>query len=389
MSASSASADFLAAERDAKFKKWLQNKTLRDKALEYLGKLDVARAESEESLRDVAVSLCAIDRLLGTDEGGGGRGGDHDENDGGNAQEVAGGKKNDSGPPAQKSMRSAWFKWTTEHHSYSNVKLTASDVAGLSGGIKEYLDEDKETGTFTLPSLKYFFPQVPKQGEKAKPLTNDQKQQNMIFGRETRKVWIEAQTLMTEQVRMLMENKGDVSARSGGAGAEAERKSKAAGDSRGSDAKASGGEGGDGDGGGGKGGGARSELKALNDLSLKRMREWIEEDEDKETKRQAEKQKKNLTRPKRCTNSLRKRRRASKRSASNRNARLEIAKRQSKRGKQKREPRSMPRRLLKTGWCKRRCANRPSNASHCRLHQRRLPLLLLFPVMLAPATANY
>lgn len=76
-SKSTPSNDILAAERDAKFKVWLQNKTLRDKAFEYLGKLDKDRAKSEESCKQVAVSLCAIDRLLGED----GEVGANNEND--------------------------------------------------------------------------------------------------------------------------------------------------------------------------------------------------------------------------------------------------------------------------------------------------------------------
>jgi hypothetical protein len=67
--------DILAKERDEKFKKWLQNKTLRDKAFDYLKQLDTARAENVETLKDVAVSMQAVDRIMGTGDGS------HDDDD--------------------------------------------------------------------------------------------------------------------------------------------------------------------------------------------------------------------------------------------------------------------------------------------------------------------
>lgn len=98
---SSDAQDALAEQRDAKFKAWVQRKSVRDKAFEvlsssisklihlfrsyieqilivvvccvmyqYLGKLNPSRATAEESLKEVAISLCAVDRLLGNDEDG-------------------------------------------------------------------------------------------------------------------------------------------------------------------------------------------------------------------------------------------------------------------------------------------------------------------------------
>ena len=49
---------------------------------------------------------------------------------------------------------------------------------------------EKEDDVFFLPSLKYSFPAVPKKAnEKTKPLTNDQKQQNMIYMKCAKKLW--------------------------------------------------------------------------------------------------------------------------------------------------------------------------------------------------------
>ena len=68
--------ELLAQEREAKFRKWLQNKTLRDKAFEYLDQISPVRAEAKESLVDVAISLRAVERLLGGDDASGEDGGD-------------------------------------------------------------------------------------------------------------------------------------------------------------------------------------------------------------------------------------------------------------------------------------------------------------------------
>lgn len=92
------------------------------------------------------------------------------------------------------------------------LQLSDSDVAGLSGAVKEFLmsesdivagggnyGEELDRASRTkniLPSLKYFFPQVPKPNEKPKALTNDQKMQNQIYMREARKLWRKAGAYM-------------------------------------------------------------------------------------------------------------------------------------------------------------------------------------------------
>ena len=148
-----AEADDIAAVRDAKFKRWLQNKTLRDKTFDYLEQLDNERAKERESLKDVAVSLCAVDRLLGTDDapsyGGGGEG--NNEND---ATNEAAPKNDKNKPPAtQKTMRGAWTKWAMEHHTFDNVPISKAEVAQLTRGALENL-EANEDGSYLIPSLK-------------------------------------------------------------------------------------------------------------------------------------------------------------------------------------------------------------------------------------------
>jgi hypothetical protein len=83
-------------------------------------------------------------------------------------------------------MKSAWTKWTTENHSYSNIHLSQDEVTPFSGAVKEMLE--KQGDHYVQLSLKYAFPGVPKPGEKAKPITNDQRLQNVIYMRETAKV---------------------------------------------------------------------------------------------------------------------------------------------------------------------------------------------------------
>jgi hypothetical protein len=100
-----------------------------------------------------------------------------------------------------------------EFHAFSMIHLSDADVAGLSGAVKEFLTSESDIiasgGNYgeelerasrkknILPSLKYFFPQVPKPNEKARPLTNDQKAQNAIFMREAKKLWRKAGTVPT------------------------------------------------------------------------------------------------------------------------------------------------------------------------------------------------
>lgn len=114
----------------------------------------------------------------------------------------------DQGASAKKTLKSAWFRWCMEFHGFSMLQLSDSDVAGLSGAVREFLmsesdivagggnyGEELDRASRTrniLPSLKYFFPQVPKPNEKPRALTNDQKMQNQIYMREARKLWRKA-----------------------------------------------------------------------------------------------------------------------------------------------------------------------------------------------------
>jgi hypothetical protein len=63
MSVSGASV-LAANEREAKLKQWNQRKSIRDKTFDLLARLNTDRADEEDSLREVAIAICASERLL-------------------------------------------------------------------------------------------------------------------------------------------------------------------------------------------------------------------------------------------------------------------------------------------------------------------------------------
>lgn len=179
----------------------------------------------------------------------------------------------------RKNMKDIWMKWAMEHHSFSMVKLSDAEVAGFSGAVKEFLINDEEDrDILVLPSLKYTFPAIPKPNEKPKPLTNDQRQQNMIFMRELRKVWRRAKDEMANRVVEFKAQGMNIN------NVESERKSKAAGGISSGRSTGSLSSRLDED----DGASNRLEAICLNELGLKRFRQWIEEDEDEKSKREAE-----------------------------------------------------------------------------------------------------
>ena len=211
-------------------------------------------------------------------------------------------------------MKKMWFKWTNENHTFESVTLSKSDIAGFSGAVREYIDHDRDEmgkplpdGRSWLPSLKYTFQAVPKQNEKPKSLTNDQKQQNLIFNRECKKLWKEALNELRERVvegvKKMEIKKGKNSNNNGGGydnetsrkELESERKIKAANDGdrdqdrdseRGSKEKD---ENSYNNNYNNNNNTSKYESSVLNDLSLKQLREWVEEDEDKVIENEKEK----------------------------------------------------------------------------------------------------
>lgn len=186
-------------------------------------------------------------------------------------------------PPSTKSVKSSWLKWALEHHTFEMVRLADKDVASLTGGALENLKSDSDiaaaSGASTegkskqpniAQSLKYFLLDPPKPNEKPKTLSNDQRIMNSVCQREARKLWKKAAEEVEKRVAAFVEQRGiSVSA----ASVENETKARS---SRFEDEFTA------------------MDLKAaklrvlrstcLNDLSLKRLKQWIEEDEDAKQK---------------------------------------------------------------------------------------------------------
>ena len=200
--------------------------------------------------------------------------------------------KSSSGP-VEMTMKKMWLKWTNENHTFENVTLSKADQDSFSGAVKEYIDFDRDEmgkpiagARGWLPSLKYTFPAVPKPGEKAKPLTNDQKQQNLVFSRECRKLWREALSDLRQRVadgvnQLERKKNGDTessrkdyesSTKSGASGEMNIKSSHDYGANSTSSATSK-----------------KFELAVLNEISLKRLREWVDEDEDRLLDREKEK----------------------------------------------------------------------------------------------------
>jgi Ca2+-binding EF-hand superfamily protein len=297
------SEEALAKERDVKFKQWLQNKAIKEKAFEYMAKLSQERATKEESLIEVGVSLCAVDRILGGEEESSNKlvtnnltpSGSEDRVPGATASTAKAGGES-SGNGQKKSLKTFWMRWAMEFYSLSMLRLTSRDLASLSDAVKEFLLSEMELLVYSdpeeaakaskekniLPSLKYFFPAVPKANEKPRPLTNDQKAQNVIYLRELRKLWRKAEEEMGNRVEEYVARALKASADS--ESVSKERASKSAG--RATDSAEDSNQ-------------KRILVKQLEsqclmDLSLRRMRDWIEQDEDEKLKDENEKAREKL-----------------------------------------------------------------------------------------------
>lgn len=67
-------------------------------------------------MKDIAISLCAIDRIINQSNVKADDEEDHNqmnEND----------ENKSKNTPIKKTLRGAWFKWAMEHHSFSDIKL--------------------------------------------------------------------------------------------------------------------------------------------------------------------------------------------------------------------------------------------------------------------------
>lgn len=188
-------------------------------------------------MKEVAIAAAAIDRMIGDDE--------------------PGQKEQSQTKPKKKTMKSVWQKWTMENHSFSMVQLSDEEVKPFTGAVKENLQTD-ENGVQIYASLKYNFPGVPKPGEKAKPVTNDQRLLNLIFMKECGKVWRAAKEEMRQRVLEAVgvaQQRGMKGHRSGSDYQDQESIV------------------------------ASAERRCLTKLSIMRLKQWVEDDEDERVKK--------------------------------------------------------------------------------------------------------
>ena len=150
-----------------------------------------------------------------------------------------------------KTMKNIWMRWIMEHHNFNGVILSDNEYNSLSGGTKELIQDHE------IASLRYSFPGLPKKpNEKVKPITNDQKLLNEIFNKQAKKLWREARDevrkrLLEAIVRAEKSNKMNHDERSDESVAKFQKS---------------------------------IERNVLHQLSLVKLAEWVEEDEDKALK---------------------------------------------------------------------------------------------------------
>ena len=233
-------------KRDETLSRWHLRKEIFVKGAELFQQIDPYRAENDELLKEAAMACAAIDRLVS---------GGHEKKSKEEEEEMKRKIK-------QKTMKSLWQKWTSENHTFSMVSITDEEYRPFSGAVKEMLEKG-EDGNYVFLSLKYAFPGVPKPGEKAKPITNDQRLQNAIFTREMIKLWKEAK----EELRLRVLE--DVTRAQRRASLRSENKDE---EHMSMDEIA-----------------MAAERNILVKLSIKRFKQWVEDDEDK--KAEAEKEK--------------------------------------------------------------------------------------------------
>jgi hypothetical protein len=165
-------------------------------------------------------------------------------------------------------MKALWQKWTTENHSFTMVPISDEEWRPFSGAVKEMLEKGSD-GFYRFLSLRYAFPGVPKPGEKAKPITADQKLQNAIFHREMMKIWRGAK----EELRLrVIEGVDRAHKKTNSRREQKESASGGDGTTPSMDDIA-----------------VSAERNILIKLSIKRFKQWVEDDEDK--KAEAEKEK--------------------------------------------------------------------------------------------------
>ena len=95
-------------------------------------------------------------------------------------------------------MLSAWMKKARENHTFSNIRFTSEQAAKFSATVREFLDQEGDD--FILMSLRYSFPAKPKPNEKPRPMSSDQLLQNDVFNKQCKRIWRQAKAIVESGV---------------------------------------------------------------------------------------------------------------------------------------------------------------------------------------------
>lgn len=163
-----------------------------------------------------------------------------------------------------RSLGDLWVRWTTKHHTFSRVPLSEPEAQKFSHGTRQMMEFDAENKTYYM-TLKWHQAAKPQKGDTAKiaarrQLTVDQKRQNVFFLSLCKKYWMTAQHRVVEQLQAKMTEfeqlPPDVQRKKAGSAAE-------------------------------------MEVQILNRIGVKRILQWVEEDQDaiEEQKREEQREK--------------------------------------------------------------------------------------------------
>lgn len=166
-----------------------------ERGLKFLDALDALRWEDEAKFKDLVVALAAVDRGLrneDTPDSSGDEGARRDYS-------CRVGGQRSGAPPldglrgSARSMFDVFRTRACRDKAFTDVTLAATDERRLSDALTQQLTRD-EDGCLVLPTLRYTRPAETRgAATSTKPLTSDQRAQNILFLGRCRSVWREAQ----------------------------------------------------------------------------------------------------------------------------------------------------------------------------------------------------
>jgi hypothetical protein len=90
-----------------------------------------------------------------------------------------------------KSMKAIWIKWAMDHYTFRSINISLEESQIFSRAARELLERDDDN--FVILSLKYTYPSDPKPGQIGKQLSNDEKIFNKMFLAECLNIWRKAE----------------------------------------------------------------------------------------------------------------------------------------------------------------------------------------------------